>query len=232
VIDIKWLRESPGGAKSALARRQKPSLSALVDDAVRLDAERRALLQQAEQLKAERNAASAEVGRKKARGEEQGEQLQRLKALSDRIKQLDQELRTRDEKIQPILLQIPNPTLPDVPEGDASANRTVRTWGTPQPLGFEAQPHWALGERLGLMDLPRGAKIAGSGFPLFTGNGARLVRALVALMLDLHTREHGYVEVLPPLLVNRDSAQGTGQLPDLESNMYVTEDGFYQPASR
>jgi seryl-tRNA synthetase len=227
VIDIKWLRESPEAARSALARRRNPALMPLVDEALRLDAERRALLQQAEQLKAERNAASAEVGRQKQRGADQAERLQQLKALSERIKQLDQELRTIDEALNPILLQIPNAPLPDVPDGDAGANRVVRSWGVPAPLGFEAQPHWVLGERLGLMDLPRGAKLTGSGFPLFTGSGARLVRALMTMMLDVHTREHGYVEVWPPLLVNRDSAQGTGQLPDLESNMYVTADGLY-----
>ena len=227
MIDIKWLRASPEAARSVLARRRNPAVSGLIDDALRLDAQRLDLLQRAERLKAERNAASAEIGRQKPHGAAPAERLRELKALSETVKQLDQELRSLDEALGAVLLQLPNPTLSDVPDGDASANRVVRTWGTPPAFAFAAQPHWELGERLGLLDLPRGAKLTGSGFPLFTGSGARLVRALVTFMLDVHTREHGYVEIAPPLLVNRDSAQGTGQLPDLERNMYVTEDGLY-----
>ncbi len=227
MIDIKWLRESPEAARSVLARRRNPSIPGLLDEALRLDASRLELLRGAEQLKAQRNAASAEIGRQKQRGGPPAERLRELKTLSEKVKQLDQELRELDDALSAVLLQIPNPTLADVPDGDASANCVLRTWGTPPNPAFAAKPHWELGERLGLLDLPRGAKLTGSGFPLFTGNGARLVRALVTFMLDLHTREHGYVEVAPPLLVNRDSAQGTGQLPDLERNMYVTEDGLY-----
>ncbi len=227
MIDIRWLRDSPETARAVLGRRRNPALGPLLDQALRLDAQRREWLQQTERLKAERNTASAEVGRLKQRGEEAGERMGQLKVLSDTIKRLDQDLRGVEDELTNVLLQIPNPSLDDVPEGDAAANRVLRSWGSPPDLAFQAKPHWELGERLGLLDLPRGAKIAGSGFPLFTGRGARLVRALISLMLDLHTREHDYVEVWPPLLVNRDSAQGTGQLPDLESNMYVTEDGLY-----
>ncbi len=227
MIDIRWLRESPETARAVLGRRRNPAIGALLDDALRLDARRRELLQQAERLKAERNSASAEVGRLKQRGEAPAERMSQLKALSDSIKRLDQDLRVVEDQLTNVLLQIPNPTLDDVPDGDATANQVVRSWGSPPELAGKARPHWELGERLGILDLARGAKIAGSGFPLFIGRGARLVRALVSFMLDLHTREHGYVEVWPPLLVNRDSGQGTGQLPDLESNMYVTEDGLY-----
>ena len=227
MIDIRWLRESPEAARSVLARRRNAAIPGLIDEALRLDAERLVRLQRVEQLKAERNAASAEIGRTKQGGGPTPERLRELKALSETVKQFDQELRELDDALTAVLLQIPNATLDDVPDGDASANRVLRTWGTPLELGFTPKPHWELGERLGLLDLPRGAKLTGSGFPLFTGSGARLVRALVTFMLDLHTREHGYTEVLPPLLVNRDSAQGTGQLPDLESNMYVTADGFF-----
>lgn len=227
MIDIRWLRESPEAARSVLARRRNAAIPGLVDEASRLDAQRLELLQRAEQLKAQRNAASVAIGRQKQAGGPPPERLRELKALSETVKQLDQELRGLDDALTAVLLQIPNATLPDVPDGDASANCVVRRWGAPPALSFTAKPHWELGERLGLLDLPRGAKLAGSGFPLFTGSGARLVRALVAFMLDLHTREHGYTEIAPPLLVNRDSAQGTGQLPDLERNMYVTEDGFY-----
>ncbi|MBI2535816.1 MAG: serine--tRNA ligase [Gemmatimonadetes bacterium] len=227
MIDLRWLRDSPEAARTALGRRRNPAVDGLIETALRLDATRRELLQKAERLRAERNAASTEIGRLKQRGEDAGDRLSRLKVLSDTIKQLDQDLRPLEEQLTQVLLQIPNPTLDDVPDGDATANRVERSWGSPPAFAFPPQPHWELGERLGLLDLPRGAKIAGSGFPLFTGQGARLVRALVSFMLDLHTREHGYVEVCPPLLVNRETAQGTGQLPDLERNMYVTEDGLY-----
>ena len=227
MIDIKWLRESPEAARSVLARRRNAAIPGLIDEALRLDTERLAVLRRAEQLKAERNAASAEIGRTKQGGGPTPERLRELKTLSETVKQVDQELRGLDDALAAVLLQIPNATLEDVPDGDAGANRVVRAWGAPPALGFPAKPHWELGERLGLLDLPRGAKLTGSGFPVFTGAGARLVRALITFMLDLHTREHGYTEILPPLLVNRDSAQGTGQLPDLESNMYVTADGLY-----
>jgi seryl-tRNA synthetase len=227
VIDIRWLRDSPETARAILGRRRNPALGPLLDQALRLDAQRRDWLQQVERLKAERNVASTEIGHLKQRGEEAGERLARLKVLSDTIKKLDQDLRGVEDELTTVVLQNPNPTLDDVPDGDATANQVVRSWGSPAKPAFPPKPHWELGERLGLLDLPRGAKITGSGFPLFTGRGARLVRALVSFMLDLHTREHGYTEVWPPLLVNRDSAQGTGQLPDLESNMYVTEDGLY-----
>ena len=227
MIDIRWLRDAPETARAVLGRRRNPAVGPLLDQALRLDSQRREWLQQVERLKAERNTASTEVGRLKQQGKEAGERLGQLKVLSETIKKLDQDLRGVEDELTKVLLQIPNPTLDDVPDGDATANRVIRSWGDPPKPAFQPKPHWELGERLGLMDLPRGAKLTGSGFPLFAGKGARLVRALMSFMLDLHTREHGYTEVWPPLLVNRDSAQGTGQLPDLESNMYVTEDGFY-----
>ena len=167
------------------------------------------------------------MARRKRAKEDVGAALNGLKALSDRIKALDDQERAADTRLQERLSQVPNLPLPDVPDGDAAANRVVRTWGEPPALAFTPQPHWEIGQTLEILDLPRGAKLTGSGFPVFTGLGARLVRALVNFMLDLHTREHGYQEVAPPLLVNRESARGTGQLPDLEQNMYVTEDGLY-----
>jgi seryl-tRNA synthetase len=227
VIDLKWLRESPEEARAALARRRNPAVAGLLEAALKLDGRRRELLREVEQLRAERNAASAEVGRLKQRGEDPADRLSQLKVLSDTIKQRDQELREVEHRLRTALLQIPNPTLADVPDGDAGANRVIRSWGSPRAFDFTPRPHWELGERLGILDLPRGAKLAGSGFPVYTARGARLVRALISFMLDLHTREHDYVEMWPPLLVNRETAQGTGQLPDHERNMYVTEDGLY-----
>jgi seryl-tRNA synthetase len=178
-------------------------------------------------LKADRNTASEEVARRKKAKEDASTALAGLKDLSDEIKRIDDEERALQQVLEERLLRVPNTPLPELPDGDATANRVVRTWGEVPKLAFTPKPHWEIGQNLGLFDLPRGAKITGSGFPVFTGLGARLVRALINFMLDLHTREHGYVEIAPPFLVNRETAQGTGQLPDLENNMYVTTDGFY-----
>ena len=226
MIDIKLLREAPDRVRQALGRRRR-ALEGLLDEIVELDARHRQLLQKADKLKAGRNSASEEVARKKRAKEDAGAALTGLKELSDSIKALDDDLRVLESELRDKLLQVPNLPAPDVPDGDASANTVVKTWGEPRKLGFAAKPHWELGEALGILDLKRGAKIAGSGFPVFTGLGARLVRALVAFMLDIQTNEHGYIEIAPPLLVNRDTATATGQLPDLENNMYVTEDGLY-----
>ena len=226
MIDIRWLREAPDGARAALARRG-PTAVAFLDVALEHDARRRDVLKRAEGLKARRNAASHEVAELKRRGADGSPLLAELKTVSHTIKGLDQELRAAEDALEHSLLRIPNRPLDDVPDGDAAANRVIRSWGEPVKPTATPRPHWELGEALGILDLARGSKIAGSGFPLFIGEGARLVRALINFMLDLHAREHGYREVAPPLLVNAASAQGTGQLPDLERNMYVTEDGLY-----
>jgi seryl-tRNA synthetase len=226
MLDIRLIRESPEAVRAAL-RRRGPAHEARVDQALALDRRRRELLGEVERLKADRNTRSAEVARRKKGGEDAAGLLADLKGVSDRIKTLDDEVRETDAALDELLLQLPNLPLPEVPIGGEEAHHVVRAWGTPPPPTFPPRPHWELGASLGLLDLPTGAKLTGSGFPLFTGPGARLVRALVNFMLDLHTREHGYVEVAPPYLVNADSARGTGQLPDLENNMYVTADGLY-----
>ncbi len=226
MIDIRLLRESPDEVKAALARRES-ELGPALDAALRLDERRRSILQQAEKLKAQRNKASEEVARRKREKLDADQLIVELKSVSDTIKELDHELRDLEDELQSRLLQFPNLPLDDVPEGDESANVIVRTWGELPSLGFTPKPHWELGEQLGILDLARGAKISGSGFPLFTAEGARLGRALVSFMIDLHTTEHGYTEVAPPLLVNAESARGTGQLPTLGDDMYVTKDGLY-----
>lgn len=226
MINIKQLRESPDMVRAAL-RRRAPELEETVGQLLRLDERRRELLANVERLKARRNRSSEEVARLKRAHEDAGDLLVELKDLSGTIKELDQEVRSVEAELQGMVLQIPNLPLDELPDGGADDYRIERTWGEPVTLDFDARPHWELGETLGILDLPRGAMIAGSGFPLFVGMGARLVRALVNLMLDVHVREHGYLEVAPPLLVNEDSARGTGQLPDLEENMYVTTDGLY-----
>ncbi len=226
MIDIRQIREAPEAVRAALARRA-PDAGAAIDAIVALDRRRRELLRTVEQLKAQRNQQSHEVGLRKKAGEHPTALLEQLKLLADRVQQDDEQLAAAEHALADLLLQIPNLPQAEIPTGDASANRVVRSWGEPPAFAFAPKPHWELGAALGLLDLPAGAKITGSGFPLFTGRGARLVRALVNFMLDLHTREHGYVEIAPPLLVNADAARGTGQLPDKESNMYVTTDGLY-----
>ncbi len=226
MIDIRLIRESPDTVRAALARRDQ-ALVERIDTIIEHDERRRALLKQVERLKAERNRSSEEVARLKKEKADASSLLAQLKQLSDEIKGLDQQVKSTEEALEGELLCIPNIPSDELPDGDESANLSVRTWGHPVEPDFEPKPHWELGDMLGILDLPRGALIAGSGFPLFTGMGARLVRALVNFMLDLHTKEHGYTEVAPPLLVTKETAKGTGQIPDLESNMYVTEDGLY-----
>jgi seryl-tRNA synthetase len=205
----------------------------VLDELIELDRQRRELLVRVEALKAERNAASEEVARRKRAKEPADDLLARLKASGDEVKGLDARVRDVEESLDRLALAVPNFPADVVPEGDASANRVVRTWGEPPRFDFQPKPHWELGAALGLVDLAAGAKLAGSGFPLFRGAGARLVRALSGFMLDLHTREHGYVEIAPPYLVNRATLTGTGQLPKFEEDLYSTaaDDLFLIPTA-
>ncbi len=224
MLDIKRLRQEPERYRAALARRGDSALDAALDAVLGLDQRRRELLTRVEALKAERNASSAEVARLKQAGEPAETLLARLKASSEEVKALDADVRQIDEQLEAALLRVPNLPHPDVPDGPASANRVVREWGERPVLDFVPRPHWDLAADLGILDLVRGAKLTGSGFPLFAGAGARLVRALANFMLDLHVREHGYLEIAPPYLVNRASLTGTGQLPKFEDDLYRTAD--------
>ncbi len=226
MIDIKSLRDSPDIAKAALGRRLS-DMAAQVDQVLSWDRERRSLLQDVEELKAKRNRASKEIAAAKRLGEDTSQLLAGLKEASDRIKKLDQELREIESRLRETLLRFPNFPLPEVPAGDDSNNRIIRSWGEPPEFAFTPRAHWDLGELLGILDLTRGARISGSGFPVFRGLGARLTRALVAYMIDVHVKEHGYTEIAPPYLVTAETALGTGQLPDHEGIMYRTEDGLY-----
>ncbi|MCZ6759442.1 MAG: serine--tRNA ligase [Gemmatimonadetes bacterium] len=226
MIDIKLLRESPKSVREALGRR-RVAVDATLDLILELDQRRRGILQTVEKLKAKRNTASSEVAARKKDGKDASELLGKLKQTSQDIKSQDAELKSVEVELRDALLRVPNVPLAEIPDGDESSNKVIRTWGEHPSFDFEPKAHWDLGADLGIIDLPRGAKIAGSGFPVFTGQGARFVRVLKNFMLDLHTEEHGYTEVLPPHLVNADSAFATGQLPDLEQDMYVTGDGLY-----
>jgi seryl-tRNA synthetase len=228
VIDIKRLRQDPEAVRSALRRRLDPSIDATLTELTELDRRRRDALVQAETLKASRNAASEEVARRKKAGQPADELLAELKKSSELSKQLEADAKALDDQQDELLLSIPNIPHDAVPDGDATANRVVRSWGEKPSFDFTPRPHWELGEMLGLFDLARGTRVAGSGFPLFTGHGARLVRALANFMLDLHTREHGYTEMCPPYVVNSESARGTGQLPKFTEDLYrVPIDGLW-----
>ena len=220
MIDLKRLRQDPAGSRASLMRKGDPAVAAVIDAILDLDRQRRDLLVRAEAIKAERNAASDEVARRKRTNESAADLMERLKKSGEEVKLLDLELRDIEARLDGLALTLPNFLADPVPEGDASANRLVRSWGEPTVLGFGARPHWELGASLGLFDLPAGVKVAGSGFPLFTGMGARLIRALAGFMLDLHTREHGYLEIAPPYLVNRATLTGTGQLPKFAEEVY------------
>ncbi len=228
MIDVRRLRADPDGVRAALARRGDAAVLAAVDRVLELDRRRRELLTEVEAIKARRNAESEEVARRKRAGDPADDLTVALKASGERVKALDAEVRDVDAGLEDALLGIPNLPLPGIPDGDATHNRVIRTWGEPPRFDFEPKPHWDLGAELGLFDLPRGAKLAGSGFPVYTGLGARLVRALANFMLDLHATEHGYLEVAPPYLVNRASMTGTGQLPRFEEELYaIPLDGLY-----
>ena len=223
MIDLKLLRASPGAVRAALARRGDGALARLLDEIEALDMKRRTLTGQLDQLKAERNdAAKADALHVKQHGALLPDVVEQRKAHGQRINAVEAELRNIESVLAAKSLYVPNLPLPDIPDGDESHSTIVREWGTPRPAGGGLQPHWDLGERLGLLDLARGAKVTGSGFPVFVGAGARLARALINFMLDLHTREHGYVEVAPPLLVKRETMQGTGQVPKFEDDAYKT----------
>ncbi len=227
MIDLRLYRQDPVGVRAALGRRGDPAIAASLDQIEDLDRRRRELIGRTEALKAERNAASEEVARRKQRKEPAEELLATLKASGEAVKALDAELRAIEGELDALAMRVPNLPHPAVPDGDASANRVVRTWGTPAAFGFAPRPHWEIAEAMGILDLPAGARLAGSGFPVLRGAGARLSRALASFMLDLHTREFGYTEIAPPFLVNRATMTGTGQLPKFEDDLYGLRDDLF-----
>jgi seryl-tRNA synthetase len=247
-VGLQRLREDAVTIRDGAVRKGEDP--ALVDRALELDAERRRLLGESETLKAERNAASKRIGEAiKAGSAADGPEVAELRAASSaagtRITTLDAELAQTEAELDDLLLRIPNPPDPDIPVGGEEANVTIRTWGellphdqplvgdvgAKAPAGGETwprRPHWELGEALGILDLAGGAKISGSGFPVYKGAGSALQRGLINWFLDVHTRENGMTEVWPPAVVNTASATGTGQIPDKEDQMYVvTRDELY-----
>ena len=221
MLDIKYLRENFETAEKALANRGGGiDLSGFTA----LDQQRRELLGEAEALKAEKNKVSALIGKTKDKSQVQDE-IARMKEVSVRIKELDEQLRSVEEQLGEILMGVPNIPHTATPVGAAEDdNVEVRVWGDKPTFAFEPKAHWDIGEDLGVLDFERASKLSGARFALYTGAGARLERALINFMLDLHTEQHGYTETLPPFLVNRASMTGTGQLPKFEEDLFHTED--------
>lgn len=224
------VREETDVVRDALARRGNPDLLQMLDRVLAHDAERRELIAAVDALRARRNEESSRIAELKRAGshDEAAVLIEEMRAVGEAIAEKEARLAVVEEEIRNLLLIIPNLPAPELPVGDVDANEVVRSWGEERSFDFEPRPHWELGERLGILDFPRGAKVAGSGFPLFVGLGARLERALINFMVDLHAREHGYTEVWPPYLVNHQTALGTGQLPKFGEDMYqVPLDGLY-----
>ena len=189
-----------------------------------LDRERRERITAVERLKAERNKASEEIARQKKSGEDAAGRIAEMKRVSDEIRQADERIATLDGHLREFLLTIPNLPHSSVPVGrNAAENREVRRWGAPPKFAFTPRPHWEVGERLGILDLPRAAKIAGARFALYKGAGARLERALANFFLDVHTQQHGYTEILPPFAANRAALTSTGHLPKFAEDMFRLE---------
>ena len=230
MLDLKLIRENTAFVLERLSVRGNPELEGQVEELRTLDAERRTLIAQLDTMRARRNDVSPRVGRLKKEGRDaEAEPLVlEMRELNERMAALETRAAEVEAQVHERLLNIPNLLAPGVPPGGPECNRVERVWGEPAAFGEAPRAHWELGEALGILDLPRGAKLAGSGFPLFMGAGARLERALINLMLDMHTREHGYTEIATPFLVNPAAAIGTGHLPKYAEEMYhVTEDDLY-----
>jgi seryl-tRNA synthetase len=226
--DVRLVRERLDDLRDAMRRRGVLEvLGPQLDRCEGLDRDRRLLIQAAEERKAARNAMSQEVARRKRAGEPADEIIATGRALGEEIARLEQDLADVESQLGAILLEVPNITCGDVPAGDESQNVVVRNWGEPRPSDG-VRPHWEIAAAHGLFDLERAAKISGSGFAVFRGSGARLVRALLNFFLDAHTSEHGYEEIWPPVLVNRASMTGTGQLPKFADDAYqIAGDDLY-----
>lgn len=220
MLDLRRIRFETDAVREQLAKRVDPTLDGSLEEIIGLDEERRSIIQSVEQLKAQRNEASREIAERKKSAEDTSELIGRMQDVARRIAAEDQRLGEVQRRIDELLLEIPNTPAPAVPAGDESANLLVRSWGEPVERADWHKPHWELGGELGIFDLERGAKLSGSGFPLYTGVGVRLLRALSNLMLDIHLDEHGYVELAPPFLVRSQTMQSTGQLPKLASDAY------------
>lgn len=226
MLDIKLLRANFDEVKEKLTKRGEDLTD--LDKFVGLDEKRRELIAKVEVLKAERNEVSQKIAEMKRNKENADDVIARMREVGDEIKTLDEQLHQVEEELTYVMMRIPNIPHESVPVGDSEDdNVEVRTWGEKPEFGFEPKPHWEIGTDLKLLDFERAAKVTGSRFVFYRGLGARLERALISFMLDLHVEEHGYEEMLPPYLVNRTSLTGTGQLPKFEEDAFLIEEEDY-----
>ncbi|MCJ7521116.1 MAG: serine--tRNA ligase [Dehalococcoidia bacterium] len=215
MLSLQLIRQNTGLVRDSLVKRGE---SGTLDDILMLDEDRRRLIQEVESLRARKKQASKEIAGMKDRPEEL---LAEMRDIGEQIKSLDTEINAKEDELNDLLLRIPNLVHPTVPVGgDESGNVEVRRWGEERNFDFEPQPHWDIGSKLGIIDFERGVKISGSRFYVLKGLGAKLQRALIAFMLDLHIREHGYTEVYPPFMVKQECMLGSGNLPKFADNLY------------
>nr|WP_276562723.1 serine--tRNA ligase [Paenibacillus apiarius] len=226
VLDIKLLRNEFGRVEQALQNRGKSQ--DMIAGFPELDARRREMLQETEQLKNRRNVVSQDVAKKKKAGESADDLIAEMREVGDRIKALDEDIRSIEAQMEEMTLAIPNVPHESVPIGlSEDDNVEIRRWSEPRTFAFEFKAHWDLAQDLGVLDFERAGKVTGSRFVFYKGAGARLERALISFMLDVHTMQHGYEEVLPPFIVNRDSLIGTGQLPKFEEDLFKLQGTDY-----
>ncbi|SHI12410.1 seryl-tRNA synthetase [Clostridium collagenovorans DSM 3089] len=234
MLDLKRIRTNLEEIKKLMENRGESFDPSQLDEILELDRRRRDILIEVEEMKNERNKKSAEIPKLKKAGEDTTELMAQMKGLADKIKGFDQELSEIDNKIEYMLLRIPNVPNPNVPEGDTDEdNIEIKKWGEPTEFKFEPKPHWDLGTNLNILDFETAGKITGSRFTVYKGLGARLERAIINYFLNKHIDENGYTEILPPYLVNRTSMTGTGQLPKFEEDAFriESEDYFLIPTA-
>lgn len=225
MLDIKLIRSNPEKVQEALKKRKE---KINLEKVLNLDEKRRELLLEADALKETRNTVSEEIGKLKREKKNAQEKILAMKEVSAKIKELDVQIKETEAETAKILLEIPNIPHQSVPLGeDEKDNVEIRKWGEPREYDFTPSAHWDIGEALDILDFERGATIASARFTVLKGMGAKLERALINFMLDLHTNEHGYKEIFPPFLVNSETMTGTGQLPKFESDLFKCENGLY-----
>jgi len=228
MLDIKYLRQNTDFVRKKMEERGQGGQGIELERFLSLDAKRRDILQEVETLRSERNAVSKEIGEKKKRQEDASVLIVRMGEVSARIKELDELLKKTEDDLHDILMIIPNIPHESVVYGKSSEdNPVVRIWGGKPQFDFPPRPHWEIGENLNILDFVRGAKIAGARFTLYRGMGAMLERSLINFMLDLHTSEHHYTEVLTPFMANKESMTGTGQLPKFADDLFKIEKADY-----
>lgn len=228
MLDIRLVREDADAVVHGLSIRGVDGGRAQVDRILQIDAERRETIGQANELRAQRNDVSKKIGELKRAGEDADGMIAEMRTVGERIDELGARVAEIEAEMEEWLISTPNVPLGEVQPGDEDANETLSVWGEKPEFSFEPKPHWELGEALGILELERGSKISGSGFPVLRGEGARLQRMLIDWMLDLHTTQHGYEELRVPYLVTRETMTGTGQLPKFEEDSYHTEqDGLW-----